>query len=333
MVEARIPQSKQMRPTPRANAQRANRRPPVQYSVVIPVFNEEENLHELYRRLTAVMETLGGSYEIVLVDDGSRDRSFAMMKALHEEDPRVRVLNLSRNFGHHLALTAGIDFAQGDAVILMDADLQDQPEEIPKLMKKFNSGYDVVYGIRKERKEGLVRRVASYVFKVVMNRVSGSDHFAAGGVFRVMSRQVRDELQECRETARFVTGLVGWLGFDQVGVDVEHGARFAGETKYNTWRLIKLLINTLTSFTYLPLQLASYVGLLTAAAAVGWGTYTIYRWIFFDVPVEGFTSLMVAVLFVGSVQLIVLGLIGEYVGRIYTETQGRPLYVVKRILE
>ena len=305
----------------------------MQYAVVIPVFNEQENIAELYQRLTAVMQGLGGSYQIILVDDGSTDQSFSMMKALHEQDSRVKVVNLSRNFGHHLALTAGIDYANGDAVILMDADLQDQPEEIPKLMEKFNEGYDVVYGVRKNRKESLTRRLASNVFMVTMNRVGGSGHFATGGVFRVMGRQVKDELQRCRETSRLITGLVGWLGFSQVGVEVEHGARYAGQTKYNTWRLIKLLLNTLTSFSYLPLQLATYLGLLTALLSVCLGAYIILRWIFVGIPVTGFTSTIVAILFLGAVQLMVLGLIGEYVGRVYTESQGRPLYVVREILE
>jgi dolichol-phosphate mannosyltransferase len=305
----------------------------VQYAVVIPVFNEQENIAELYQRLTAVMQGLGGSYQIILVDDGSTDQSFSMMKALHEQDSRVKVVNLSRNFGHHLALTAGIDYANGYAVILMDADLQDQPEQIPKLMEKFNEGYDVVYGVRKNRKESLTRRLASNLFMVTMNRVGGSGHFATGGVFRVMGRQVKDELQRCRETSRLITGLVGWLGFSQVGVEVEHGARYAGQTKYNTWRLIKLLLNTLTSFSYLPLQLATYLGLLTALLSVCLGAYIILRWIFVGIPVTGFTSTIVAILFLGAVQLIVLGLIGEYVGRVYTESQGRPLYVVREILE
>ncbi len=305
----------------------------VQYSLVIPVFNEQDNIPELYRRLSPVMQGLGASYEIIFVDDGSTDNSFSMMKALHEQDPRVRVLSLSRNFGHHVALTAGLDYAKGEAVILMDADLQDQPEEIPKLTEKLCQGYDVVYGIRKNRKESLSRRIVSNVFMVTMNRMAGSDHFATGGVFRVMSRQVCDELQRCRETSRFITGLVGWLGFNQVGVEVEHGARYAGRTKYNLWRMIKLFLNTLTSFSYFPLQLASYLGLIAALVAVSWAAYVIYRWIFFDIPVLGFTSIIVAVLFLGAVQLMVLGLIGEYVGRVYTETQGRPLYVVKETLE
>jgi len=303
----------------------------VAYSVVIPVYNEQENLPELYRRLTAVMERLG-SYEVILVDDGSSDGSFPAIKRVHQQDPRVKALKLSRNFGHHVALTAGMDYARGDAVILMDADLQDQPEEIPKLTEKLNEGYDVVYGIRENRKESLARRIPSYLFMTIMNRVTGSGHFATGGVFRVLSRQVVNELQQCRETSRFITGLVGWLGFDQVGVEVEHGARYAGQTKYNLWRLIKMLLNTLTSFSYVPLQLASWAGLITALVAVSWAGYIIYRWIFFGVPVAGFTSTIVAVLFLGAVQLIVLGLIGEYLGRVYTESQRRPLYIVKTIL-
>lgn len=301
----------------------------VTYSVVVPVFNEEENIPELYRRLSAVMQGLDGSYEIIFVDDGSTDKSAQMAKDLHQQDSRLKALKFSRNFGHHIALTAGIDYARGEALILMDADLQDQPEEIPKLLEKFCQGYDVVYGIRKNRTEGFSRRMASTVFQVVMNRLTGSAHFASGGVFRVMSRQVGDELRRCRETARLVTGLVSWLGFDQIGVEVEHGARYAGRSKYNSWGLMKLLLNTVTSFSYLPLQLASYLGLFTAFLSVSYGVYVVSRWIVVGIPVAGFTSIIVAVLFLGGVQLIVLGLIGEYLGRVFTEAQGRPLYVVK----
>lgn len=322
-----------MRSMTRSATESTNKGRTVRYSVVVAVFNEQDNITELYQRLTAVMQGLGAPYEVILVDDGSRDRSFSMMKALHAQDPRVKVLSLSRNFGHHVALTAGIDCANGEAVILMDADLQDQPEEIPKLTEKFNEGYDVVYGIRKNRKDSFTRQLASSVFVAATNRIGGSDHFATGGIFRVMSRQVRGELQRCRETSRFITGLVGWLGFNQVGVDVEHGARHAGETKYNTWRLIKLLVNTVTSFSYLPLQIATYLGLVTALISVSLGAYVIFRWIFVGSPVAGFTSIIVAVLFLGAIQLIILGFIGEYVGRVYTEAQGRPLYVVKDFLE
>ena len=305
----------------------------IQHSVVIAVFNEQENLDELYHRLTAVMQGVSDRYEVIFVDDGSTDDSFQIMKGLHEQDPRVKILKLSRNFGHHLALTAGVDYAKGEAVILMDADLQDQPEEIPKLTEKLRQGYDVAYGIRKNRKDGLIKRLGSNLFLVTMNRMVGSDHFATGGVFRAMNRQVRDELQRCRETSRFITGLVSWLGFNQVGVEIEHGARYAGRTKYNLWRMMKLALNTLTSFSYLPLQIASYLGLITALFSVSVGAYVFFRRVFVGIPVSEWTSLMVAVTFLGAIQLIVLGLIGEYVGRTYTESQGRPLYVVKDILE
>lgn len=305
----------------------------IQHSVVIGVFNEQENLDELYRRLTAVMQGLNGPYEVIFVDDGSTDESFQIMKRLHEQDPRVKILKLSRNFGHHLALTAGVDYANGEAVILMDADLQDQPEEIPKLIEKLSQGYDVAYGIRKNRKDGLTKRIGSQLFLVTMNRMVGSDHFATGGVFRAMNRQVCDELNRCRETSRFITGLVSWLGFNQVGVEIEHGARHAGRTKYNLWRMIKLALNTLTSFSYLPLQVASYLGLVTALVSLSLGAYVLFRRIFLGVPVSEWSSLMVAISFLGAVQLMVLGLIGEYVGRTYTQSQGRPLYVVKDIVE
>ncbi len=304
----------------------------VQYSVVIPLFNEEENLLELHRRLTVVMERLGGTYEIIFVDDGSKDRSVARLKELHQQDARVKALIFSRNFGHHVALTAGIDAARGEVVILMDGDLQDQPEEIPKLLAKLHEGYDVVHGNRKNRKDGVAKRVASRMFVAVVNRVIGSGQPINSEIFRVMNRQVIDELKRCREVSRFITGLVSWLGFKQAGVDVEHGARFAGESKYTIWKLMKLALNTFTSFSYFPLQLATYLGFFTALLSVLVGTSIILLKLIYGIPVAGYASFLVAVLFLGGIQLIMLGLIGEYIGRIYTETQGRPLYIVRETL-
>lgn len=305
---------------------------PVDHSIVIPIFNEEETLPELYRRLTAVMGGVGGSYEIILVDDGSHDRSFPIMRELHQQDARVKALRFSRNFGHHMALTAGIDYAAGRAVILMDGDLQDQPEEIPRLLAKLAEGYDIVHGLRVHRKGHFVKRTASRLFVAATNRVIGSGQPINSEIFRVMDRRVVDELKRCREVSRFVTGLVSWLGFRQVGVDVEHGARYAGRSKYNVWKLVMLALNTFTSFSYFPLQLASYVGFLTAIASLVGGIYLICLKLAFGIPVPGYASFLVAILFLGGIQLIMLGIIGEYVGRIYTEAQDRPLYVIRERL-
>jgi polyisoprenyl-phosphate glycosyltransferase len=311
----------------------ADSRATVEYSIVIPVFNEQENVPELCRRLTEVMRKLNASYEIIFVDDGSTDKSFEVLGSLRRQFSSIKVVRLSRNFGHHIALTAGIDYARGESVIFMDADLQDQPEEIPRLLATYHEGFDVVYGVRKKRRDAFTKRAASSLFAATANRIMGSNHAMTGGIFRVVSRQIVDELKRCRETSRLVIGLIDWLGFKQTGVEVEHGSRYAGHTKYGLFKLITLGLNGVTAFSYMPLQLATYVGSLAAVLSLAAGAYIVLRKLFFGIPVAGYASLIVAVLFLGSVQLIVLGLIGEYIGRIYTEVQNRPLYVVRTFLE
>jgi polyisoprenyl-phosphate glycosyltransferase len=305
----------------------------VAYSVVIPVFNEEESIPELSRRVNEVMRKLSGGHEVVFVDDGSTDASFEVLGALRRQFPSIKVVRLSRNFGHHIALTAGIDYARGSTVIFMDADLQDQPEEIPKLLARYREGFDVVYGIRKTRKDAFAKRAVSSLFAAAAGRMMGSSHTMTGGIFRVVNRQVVDELKRCRETSRLVIGLIDWLGFKQAGVEVEHGTRYAGHTKYSLFKLITLGLNAVTSFSYVPLQLATYVGSFAAMLSLVAGAYIVFRKLVFGIPVAGYASLIVAVLFLGSIQLIVLGIIGEYIGRVYTEVQSRPLYVVKAYLD
>lgn len=305
----------------------------VAYSVVIPVFNEEEIIPELNRRLNDVMRTMNGAYEVVFVDDGSTDASFEVLGALRRQFPSIKIVKLSRNFGHHIALTAGIDYARGSTVIFMDADLQDQPEEIPKLLARYHEGFDVVYGVRKKRRDAFVKRAVASLFAAAVSRMMGPSHTMTGGVFRVVSRQVVDELKRCRETSRLVIGLIDWLGFRQAGVEVEHGTRYAGHTKYGLFKLITLGLNAVTAFSYVPLRLATYAGSFAAALSLVAGAYIIFRKLVFGIPVPGYASLIVAVLFLGSIQLIVLGIIGEYIGRVYTEVQHRPLYVVKAYVD
>jgi len=301
-------------------------------SAVIPVFNEEGNLRELHARLTSVLSRLGRSYEIVFVDDGSVDGSVLLLEELQRADPHVRVLVFSRNFGHHIALTAGIDASRGDAVILMDADLQDQPEEIPKLLGKLEEGFDVVYGIRMAKKHSAFKRFTSKLFVATMRRmVQGFD--INSGIFRVARRNVIDTVKQCRETHRFLVGLMSWCGFRQTGVEVLHGARFAGATKYDLKRQFRLASNTMVSFTSIPLQFATYLGLAVALTSFVYAVVVLLRKLLFGLGIQGWPSLMFAVMFLGGVQLLCLGILGEYVGRLLTEAQKRPLYVIARTIE
>jgi dolichol-phosphate mannosyltransferase len=303
------------------------------FSVVLPVFNEEGNLSELHARLTKVLtEDIARSYELIFVDDGSADGTFTRLTELHTRDPHVRVLRFARNFGHHLAITAGIDAARGDVVALMDSDLQDLPESLPLLHAKLEEGYDVVRAVRQGKKHSLFKRVTSDLFNRLMNRlVAGFEIDTA--VFRIARRPVIDAVKACREQARFILGLFSWVGFRQTSVEVPHGERHTGETKYSLFKMIRLAVNTITAFSRMPLQVASYIGLLIALCSFGFGSWIIAKKVFLDTAVEGWSSLIVVILFLGGVQLLCLGILGEYVGRAYSEVQKRPLYVVSTELD
>jgi len=301
------------------------------FSVVIPVYDEEENISELYRRLTAVMEKLG-TFELIMVDDGSKDRSWNLIKELHAKDSRVKGVSFSRNFGHHIAITAGIDYASGDAVILMDGDLQDPPEEIPKLWKKFSEGYELVYGIRKQKKDSVPKRLTSLAFWWFINRLSGINIPENQTLLRIFDRKIMDVLKNMRERARFIHGMIAWTGFRTAIQEVEHAPRKRGVSKYNVIKLFRLAFNAITSFSTLPLRLATYLGVLSAGIGLFYGLYFIYKKIFLGIPVLGYASIIVAVLFVGGIQLLILGIIGEYLGRVYQEVQARPIYILKEHL-
>jgi glycosyltransferase involved in cell wall biosynthesis len=299
-------------------------------SIIVPVYNEEEVLHELHRRLSAALVALGKTYEIILVDDGSRDRSVAIMKELAAQDPEhVRNLVFSRNFGHHIALTAGLDHAMGEVIVMMDADLQDQPEELHKLLDKLHKGFDVVYADRQERQHSWYKTLTSKLFITLVNSAAKTEVPINSSIYRVMTREVADALRDCREKARFLPGLVSWLGYRQTSEPVEHGKRFAGTTKYSLWRLIRLGLNTSTSFSVIPLQIATIAGAIIAILALIFLVYIILRKILYGFGVMGYASLMFAIMFFGALQLIVLGLMGEYIGRIYSESQARPLYLLR----
>ncbi len=300
----------------------------MELSIVIAVFNEEEVLAELERRLTAALRAMGRSYEIILVDDGSRDRSLPILLGLRDRDPEhIRVLSFTRNFGHHIALTAGLDQAEGSVIVMMDADLQDQPEEIPKLLAKMDEGYDVVWGEREARQFKWYKNFSSKLFLWLMNSVVRSEVVLDSSIFRAMRREVADDLRQMREKARYLPGLVRWTGYKQTSVPVVHGKRFAGTTKYSLWRLIKLALATATSFSAAPLQFATVSGMGMAVLAVLAVIYILIRKVLGAYPVPGYASVMVAIFFFAALQLIVIGLMGEYVSRIYREVQGRPLYL------
>lgn len=302
-----------------------------EFSVIIPIYNEEENIPELYRRLTNVMEKLG-AFEIIMVDDGSSDKSWQIIKDLHEKDSRVKGLSFSRNFGHHIAITAGLDYAKGETIILMDGDLQDPPEEIPKLLKKFNEGYELVYGIRKEKKDSILKRFASFVFWWFINSFSGINIPRNQTLLRIFDRKILEVLNSMRERSRFIHGMIAWTGFKTAMLEVEHAPRERGKSKYNVIKLFRLAFNAITSFSTLPLRAATYLGLLSAGVGMFYGFYFIYKKIFLGIPVLGYASIIVAVLFVGGIQLLILGIIGEYLGRVYQEVQARPIYILREKL-
>lgn len=302
-------------------------------SVVVPVYNEAEVIGEMYRRLTQVASTLPDlEYELVVVDDGSRDQSYAALVSLARVDPRLRVLKLSRNFGHQTAITAGIDVARGDAVVVIDADLQDPPEVIPEMVQRWREGFDVVYGVRHKRAgETMMKLATASVFYRMLHRMTNISIPVDAGDFRLMSRRAADQLRAMREKDRFVRGLISWIGFRQASVAYHREARFAGTTKYPLRKMLKFAVDGLTSFSTLPLKLATWMGYLASAFAfIYLGSVFVQKWL--GRTVEGWATIMVAMLFMGGVQLICLGIMGEYIGRIFTEAKGRPLYVVEEFV-
>ena len=304
----------------------------IKISVVLPVFNEEGNLPELYRRLKKVfVEGLKiESYEFIFVDDFSKDTSWQIIESFHNNDPRVKGIKFSRNFGHHIALSAGINISQGEAVIMMDSDLQDQPEEIGKLYQKFKEGYDIVYGIRRQKQHGVFKNLTSLMFNKIMNAIS--DVGINTNVFRIMSRRVVNVFNQFKERDRFITGLISYTGFRELGVEVEHDERFSGPSKYGLRKMLRLALNTMTSFSIRPLQLASIVGFFLSFVAFLAIIYLFIMKIFFGSGILGWTSLMVLIIFIGGIQMLFLGLLGEYIGRILSEVKQRPLYVVDQQL-
>ena len=274
------------------------------------------------------MKSLEKSYEIIFIDDGSTDNSFQILTDLHKKDNKVKIIKFTRNFGQHIAIRAGLDYCKGNNVILMDADLQDQPEEIPRLFAKLGDGYDIVYGRPKIRQHRFLKKLTSRVYLRSVARLTNQAINPDIVPFRIMTRRVVDYMNEFRECSRFYGGLIAWLGFPYAIVDVEHGERFAGKTKYNLWKLLKHAVEGVLSFSDIPLRLIGYFGLIVSVVSFILGIYMFARWFVAGIPVVGYTSVIVSIFFIGGVVLIVLGVIGQYIGRIHAEVKQRPLYVI-----
>jgi dolichol-phosphate mannosyltransferase len=302
-------------------------------SVIVPVFNESEGIGMFYQRASAALAAIPGvDYELVFVDDGSRDDSYQQLARVAAEDPRVRVIRFSRNFGHQIAITAGLDHAQGDCLAVIDADLQDPPEVIGEMVTQWRAGYDVVYGVRAKRDgEGRMKLWTASVFYRLLRKITGIRIPVDVGDFRLLSRRAADHLRQLREQDRFVRGLVSWIGFKQTGVTYNRDKRFAGETKYPYRKMLKFALDGITSFSTVPLKLATWLGYAASALAFLY-LLSVFVQKLLGYTIEGWATIMVALLFLGGTQLICIGIIGEYVGRIYSESKGRPLYIVEEVL-
>ncbi len=298
-------------------------------TIVIAAYNEQSALPVMHPRLSRVLDGLGLDCRVLYVDDGSRDGTWDVLRSLAASDPRVSLLRLARNFGKELALTAGLDQVHTDAAMVLDADGQDPPELIPAFVAKWREGYDVVYGTRTRRDgETWLKKFTAAGFYRVMRWLSQTDIPRDTGDFRLMSARVLDALRLMRERQRFMKGIFTWVGYRQVALPYDREPRVAGDTKFNYWRLWNLALEGITSFSTVPLRMATYVGVLTALVAFGWGLWIIARTVLWGDPVQGWPSLMTVVLFLGGVQLVALGIIGEYLGRLYVEAKQRPLYLV-----
>ena len=303
------------------------------YSFIIPIYNEEENIGELYRRVRSVMDRLDESVELIFINDGSRDHSLKLIRELQEKDDRICYLSLGRNFGHQIAVTAGLNFARGQAVIILDADLQDPPELIPDLLEKWRQGYQVIYAQRtKRKKEGWFKRFTAYVFYRLLKQLADVDIPTDTGDFCLMDRRVVDLLNSMPEQNRYIRGLRSWVGFLQTAIQFERDPRFAGEVKYTFRKSFSLAINSLVSFSKVPLRLSTYLGLFSAFLAALMALLVLY-WRLYQPhsTLTGFAAIMIAILFLGSVQLVCIGILGEYIGRIYEEVKGRPLYTLAEV--
>jgi dolichol-phosphate mannosyltransferase len=299
-------------------------------SLVLPVYNEEPVIPELLRRLDEFLRVVGVSWEVLFVNDGSRDRSFEMLKAACQEEPRYKLVSFSRNFGHQFAISAGVDFAEGEAVVVMDADLQDPPSVVTEMLEKWREGYDVVYGVREKREnEGIFKRWTAALFYRVLRFSAGVPIPVDTGDFRLMSRRVVLTLRSLREVNRFVRGMVAWIGFRQTAVHYVRQGRFAGETHYPFRKMLRFALDGITSFSTLPLRLATIFGVVSGGVSILAACWALYVRFFAQGVVPGWTTIVLVVSLVASGQFFILGILGEYIGRIYEEVKRRPMYIVQ----
>jgi glycosyltransferase involved in cell wall biosynthesis len=301
-------------------------------SIIIPSYNEQEVIQECQSRLSAAVKNINMDVEMIYINDGSTDNTLPLLTHLFAADSRIKIIDLSRNFGKEIAMTAGIDAAKGDAVIVIDADLQDPPELITKMIAKWREGFDVVYAKRIERKgESFMKKLTAQLFYKLINKISNTDIPENVGDFRLMSRLAVNALNQIRERKRFMKGLFAWIGFPQTAIEYSRDARFAGETHWNYGKLIKFAVEGISSFTQEPLRLATYAGFLTALSAFIFGIYFITKTLIFGEAVQGFTTLITVILFFSGVQLLSIGILGEYIGHMFIESKQRPLYFVQKI--
>jgi len=301
-------------------------------AVIIPCYNEEDNVKAVYDRLTEVLNYTNYQYDLIFIDDGSKDNTLNELLKLYEKDPKVKIIDFSRNFGKEIALSAGLDYADADAVIPFDADLQHPPEVILDLLSKFEEGYDVVNAVRSKcDKESFLKKFTSKAFYKIINKLSDIDIPQNVGDFRLISKDALNAVKQIRERKRFMKGIFAWVGFKTTSVYYERAPRYSGKTKWNYFKLINLAIEGITSFSIAPLRLASLLGLFVSFVAFLYAMWIIIQKLVYGNPAKGYPSIMVAILFLAGVQLITIGIIGEYIGRIYEEVKQRPLYIVKKI--
>jgi len=303
------------------------------YSLIVPVYNEEATIPELYRRVSAVMDTLDDDSELILVNDGSRDRTLELLRDLYDKDPRIGYLSLARNFGHQIAVTAGLNFARGRVIVILDADLQDPPELIPTMLEKWRQGYHVIYAQRSQRQqEGWFKQWTAFAFYRVLYHLADVEIPTDTGDFCLLDRQVVDALNAMPERNRYLRGLRSWVGFRQTAILFDRPPRYAGDVKYTFTKSLALAINGIVSFSKVPLRFSIYVGLLAALVSLLMGVLAIY-WRFFvpNSPLTGYATIIIAIFFLGAVQLVSIGILGEYIGRIYEEVKGRPLYTLSEV--
>ena len=301
-------------------------------SIVVPVYNEAENLPELYRRISAVMNYVHLSFELIFVDDGSTDRSLNIMFELSEKDKSVKIIQLSRNFGHQSAIIAGINYARGEAVIMMDSDLQHPPELIQKLIEKWQEGYEVVYTCRDKTEDaGFFKRITSRCFYILAYHLGEVNICAGAADFRLLDRSVVESLQAFGERSIFLRGIINWLGYRQAAIHYRANARYGGESKYSFLRMLRFAVDGITSFSSIPLYISAFIGIIISVSSFLYGLMVVYVRLFTDRAVEGWTSVMVALLFLGGIHLVTLGIQGIYLAKVYTEVKGRPRYLIRRI--